>query len=99
MALTRVESGRSVEHSANLARVVAVKIDEAKARHEPRLMALPNVVGVGMGEKGGQPVIKVFVTTKVPAGQLNAGEIVPEELEGFATDVEAIGVVTAEGND
>jgi hypothetical protein len=79
--------------------LVAVTIDDVKARFEARLMGLPNVVGVGIGEKGGQQVIKVFVTAKVSAARLAPGELVPEQLEGFATDVEEIGVVTAEAHD
>ena len=39
-------------------------IAEAKARHEAELLALPNVTGVGIGERDGKPVIKVFVTEK-----------------------------------
>ena len=59
-------------------------------------MQLPNVTGVGLGEKGGRPVIKVFVTHKVPETDLGAGAIVPKTLEGWGTDVDEIGVITAQ---
>ena len=73
-----------------------MKIESAKTKHEDRLMQLPNVTGVGLGEKGGRPVIKVFVTHKVPETDLGAGAIVPKTLEGWGTDVDEIGVITAQ---
>ena len=59
-------------------------------------MRLPNVAGVGIGEKAGERVIKVFVQSKVPESALKPGEIVPKTLDGYETDVEEIGVVTAQ---
>ena len=59
-------------------------------------MRLPNVTGVGIGEKDGRKVIKVFVTHKVPETELRAKEIIPKTLEGCGTDVEEIGVITAQ---
>ena len=72
-----------------------MRIDRALQKHERRLMQLPNVTGVGVGERGGKKVIKVFVTRKVPDAELRPGQIVPRTLEGHETDVEEIGVVTA----
>lgn len=71
-------------------------IEAAKQHHEESLMALPNVVGVGLGEKEGRPVIKVFVTHKVAASELKPREAVPPRLGEWATDVEEIGHVTAQ---
>lgn len=59
-------------------------------------MRLPNVTGVGIGEKAGKKVIKVFVTRKIPESDLSEGEIVPKTLDGYGTDVEEIGVITAQ---
>ena len=59
-------------------------------------MGLPNVTGVGIGEKEGQEVIVVFVTHKVPLRKLKPDEVVPKMLEGYKTDVEEIGIVTAQ---
>lgn len=67
-----------------------ITIDEAKRRHEDELLDLPNVTGVGIGERGGKPVIKVFVTEQVLASR------VPTSLEGYEVDVEEIGVIQAE---
>jgi len=74
-----------------------VTIDEAKARHESELLALPNVTGVGIGERAGEPVIKVFVAEKVPETTMTPEERVPKSLEGFDVDVEEIGFVEAQG--
>ncbi len=71
-------------------------IDEAKRKHETQLMRLPNVQAVGIGRRDDQEVIKVFVTHKVPEAALQPGEIVPRRLEGYETDVEEIGIVTAQ---
>lgn len=64
-------------------------------KHEDAILRLRNVTGLGQGEKDGRPVIKVFVTIKLPNSELSPADIVPAALEGFETDVEEIGVVTA----
>jgi hypothetical protein len=71
-------------------------IAEARRRHETELLALPNVTGVGIGEGAGGPVIKVFVTEKVPESELAPEQRVPSHLDGFEVDVEAIGFVQAQ---
>ena len=67
-----------------------------KTKYEEQLLRLPNVTGVGIGEKAGKPVIKVFVTHKVPESALRSHEVVPRSLEGYETDVEEMGIVTAQ---
>jgi len=73
-----------------------MSIKAVKMKHEEQLMRLPNVTGVGIGEKAGKAIIKVFVTHKVPESALRPQEIVPKSLEGYETDVEEIGVITAQ---
>jgi len=73
-----------------------MSIKDVKMKHEEKLMRLPNVTGVGIGEKGGKEVIKVFVTHKVPESSLRPDEIIPKSLEGHEVDVEDIGTVTAQ---
>lgn len=73
-----------------------MSIEAVKMKYEEQLMQLPNVIGVGIGEKAGKAVIKVFVTHKVPESALRPHEIIPKVLEGYETDVEEIGVVTAQ---
>lgn len=50
-------------------------------------MRLPNVTGVGIGEKAGKPVIKLFVT--VSSGSQE--DIYPKTLGGFEVVVEETG--------
>jgi hypothetical protein len=65
--------------------VVKMTIEAAKMKHEERLMRLPNVTGVGIGEKEGKAVIVVFVAQKVPASTLQPQELIPKRLESYAT--------------
>jgi hypothetical protein len=76
--------------------MAAMSINTVKDKYEQRLMQLPNVTGVGVGEKVGKPVIKVFVTRKVDKSALRPNEVVPDQLDGYQTDVEEIGVVTTQ---
>ncbi|MGH7486796.1 MAG: hypothetical protein ACREMY_14520 [bacterium] len=73
-----------------------MRLEDAIRAHQDRLLQLPNVTGIGTGQKDGKPVIKVFVTHKVPDSALQPSEVIPNTLEGYPTDVEEIGVVTAE---
>lgn len=73
-----------------------MSIETVKDKHEERLMRLPNVTGVGIGEKAEKAVIKVFVTHKVTESALRPQEIVPKTVEGYETDVEEIGFITAQ---
>ncbi len=73
-----------------------MSIDSVKEKNEERLMSLPNVTGVGIGEKAGKAVIVVFVTHKVAESALLLKDIVPKKLDGYETDVKEIGVVEAQ---
>ncbi|HUG13797.1 MAG TPA: hypothetical protein VMM78_02170 [Thermomicrobiales bacterium] len=74
----------------------AMSIDEVLRRHQSELMAKPNVQIVAQGEKGGRPVIIVYVTHKVPLAELQPDEIVPKRLGGYDVDVEESGSITAQ---
>ena len=73
-----------------------MKIEQAMQEAEAELRSKPNVIGVGVGSRGERQVIKVLVTRKVPRSELEASEIVPATIRGFPTDVEEVGVVTAQ---
>jgi hypothetical protein len=73
-----------------------MNIEGVMAKYQERLMGLPNVTGVAIGQRAGKPVIKVFVTHKLPESALRPEEIVPKNLQGVETDVEETGVVTAQ---
>jgi hypothetical protein len=70
-----------------------MSIASVRRKYEQELMRLPNVNGVGIGEKAGKAVIKVFVTHKVPVTDLQPHEVIPSTIEGWEIDVEEIGVV------
>lgn len=57
-------------------------------KYEEQLMQLPNVTGVGIGEKNGKEVIIVFVKRKVSQSELRPTEIIPKEVDGYRTDVQ-----------
>lgn len=76
--------------------VMKINIESVRRKYENDLMRLPNVAGVGIGERGGREVLKVFVTRKVPDSELKAEEMIPKSLNGYEIDVEEIGTVTAQ---
>ena len=71
-------------------------IETVQQQQQDQLMRLPNVVGVGIGEKGGKKVIKVLVTHKVPAASLKPEDVIPKRVGGYEIDVDEIGSVTAQ---
>lgn len=70
-----------------------------KREHEAELMSKANVVGVGVGlrlqngEPTGQVGLVVFVSRKVPSSQLEAGDIIPNEIDDILVDVQEIGLI------
>jgi len=69
---------------------VRMDITEVMRRHEEQILRLPNVTGIGIGEKDSQPVIKIFVSVMPSEVELSQ---VPRVLDGYPTDVEEIGIV------
>jgi hypothetical protein len=73
------------------------KISEIRARHESELLRYPHVVGVseGIRTKQGKPTgehcLVVLVERKIPAGELDRGELLPDEVEGIPVDVVEVG--------
>lgn len=67
----------------------------------PKLLGLPNVVGVGKGHKHvggestGRPSLTVLVRRKIPKDALAAFEVVPDSIEDADTDVIEVGDVVA----
>jgi hypothetical protein len=72
-------------------------IESVRDKYEQQLMRLPNVVGVGIGQKADKPVIQVMVTQKVAESALKPHERIPKVLDGHKTDVVEIGIVSAQG--
>jgi len=71
-----------------------VNIDIVRRKHERNLLSLPNVVGVGVGERNGKPVIKVLVSRRLPADSLPPESVIPRILDGFDVDVEEVGHIS-----
>jgi hypothetical protein len=62
----------------------------AQHRHNPHLLALPDVVGTATGvNEAGKPAIKVFTKRTVPPG------LIPESLDGIPVAVEVTGEIFA----
>jgi hypothetical protein len=62
-------------------------IEQVMDEHARDLIAKLGVVGVGIGECGGRPCIKVFVTARTPA--LIAS--IPTTVEGYDVAIEETG--------
>jgi hypothetical protein len=77
--------------------VERMTIDGVRRAREQELMGKPNVVGVGIGQKGNKDVIKVFVTHKVSESDLRPEDVIPKTIDGYELAVEEIGAVTVQG--
>jgi hypothetical protein len=72
---------------------MSLSIQEAKARHAPRILALPGVVSVGIGRDAqGREVIVIGLDRARPDTQAQ----LPAELEGYRVQVQVIGAVKAQ---
>ena len=68
-------------------------IQEVKARHAPRLLALSGVMSVGVGRDAeGREVIVIGLDRARPETQAH----LPTQLEGYAVRVQVIGTVKAQ---
>jgi hypothetical protein len=70
-----------------------------KRTYESQLMAMANVVGVGIGFRTCQgvrtddPALVVLVSRKVPPEMLSPEERIPAEIEGVPVDVQEVGQI------
>jgi hypothetical protein len=74
---------------------------EISRAHSDSLLAMPNVVAVGLGYLEGSPTeltLVVMVEQKVPLSALTEDEIVPSELDGLPVEVRVVGEVSAQGD-
>jgi hypothetical protein len=68
-------------------------IQEVKAKHEARLLALPGVVSVGIGrDEDGRPAIIVGLDRPRPETEAQ----LPPSLEGYPMSVQVIGPIKAQ---
>jgi hypothetical protein len=66
-------------------------IEQAQKKHQDRIMALPGVVGVGIGAVKDTLVIKVLVSQKTAALEKK----IPKTLEGYKVIIEETGEIRA----
>ncbi|WP_282607125.1 hypothetical protein [Pelagibius sp. Alg239-R121] len=70
-------------------------IDDVLRLHEDALLSLPDVQGVGIGEREGVKVIKIFTNRRIhDEDRERAG--VPLELDGYKVELEVIGSISAQ---
>jgi len=80
---------------------IYASIAKASAIEQDALFSRQNVVGVATGNKiteevdTGEPCITVFVTHKVGTEKLGTENIIPDEIEGYKTDVVETGEIFA----
>lgn len=68
-------------------------IQEVKARHQDRLLALPGIVSVGIGQNpDGKPVIIIGLERQHHRTKAR----LPETLDGYAVRVDIIGQIKAQ---
>ncbi len=63
-------------------------IEQVQRENEKKWMALPGVIGVGIGECEGSPCLKILVSEKSPDG-------FPKRVEGYRVEVIISGSVRA----
>ena len=77
------------------------RVRQIKEAYGDELMALPNVVGLGIGlrhiggESTGEVALVVLVSSKLPLVQLDESGILPHEIEGVPVDVQEVGEISA----
>ena len=70
-----------------------LSITEVFDANQESVMALPGVVGVGIGEQRGQPCIRVMVEIATPAVRT----VIPDQFGGYTVIVDETGPITALG--
>ncbi len=88
------EQSRKSESAENRDTMAARAIEEVLSDYTDKWMALPGVIGTGIGEQNGKPCLKVFVI-KMTDGLKRA---IPAQVEGFPVVIEATGEFKALDN-
>ena len=66
---------------------MSMSIESVMHEHEPELLQIPGVTGVGIGEERGQQIIIVFVKKQLSEDALPSSQPIPTTLEGYTVDV------------
>lgn len=93
-------AGRPPSPPSDVPAPQAARIAAVRAAHEAELLRYPNVVAVaegvrtrGRGRPTGEPCIVVYVSRKVPRGELRADAVLPAEIDGVPVDVVSVGEI------
>ena len=91
LSFPTAQSGRPWEAEGEEA-LVTPSIQEAKAKHTGRLLALPGVVSVGIGlDAEGRPAIVIGVEGREPEEEAE----LPRSLEGHPVVTQVVGALRA----
>ena len=71
---------------------MSITIQQAKEKHQERLMALPGVVSIGIGLSGEEKVIIIGLDGK----KSDTEETLPKQLEGFKVIYQVTGSIKAQ---
>ncbi len=74
---------RAADDSRHQDEMAKRSIEEVLADYTPRWMAIPGVVGTGIGKCEDQPCIRVMVAKKTP----ELIDQIPAEVEGYVVDI------------
>lgn len=66
-------------------------IEQVLAAHTAGWMSIPGVVGTAIGERAGEPCLRIMVVKKMP----KVIEAIPDRVEGYPVDVVEVGMFRA----
>lgn len=66
-------------------------IEQVLGEQRDRIMAVPGVVGTGIGLCGDRPCIKVYASESAPT----LAEKLPDSIDGYAINIEMTGPIRA----
>ncbi len=72
--------------------VTKKSIEQVQAEYTPKWMALPGVVGTGIGEQNGKPCIKVLLSRETPEIRRE----IPDTVKGYPVVLEVTGEFKAQ---
>ena len=81
----------TAEHQENTTPMPKPTIEQVQEKHQDHWMAIPGVVGVGIGAVDNKPVIKVLVVQQTPA----LAQKIPKMVEGYSVVIEETGEIRA----
>jgi hypothetical protein len=92
VAGSRIQCRHShVEDHQDASQMAKQTIEQVQEKYQDRWMAMPGVVGVGIGAFDGKPVIKVLVVKKTPELEKK----IPKMVEGYLVLIEETGEIRA----